>query len=255
MKRHEVPHGAYFKYVGNPVVYVHTTTRGESFRHACNVLIHPSDRESAGTEWYQDVVLLDGQTLQPIQTLSAVSTSAAAEHRGSGPAKHAGDADLRDGNNQDATNPADPTNPSHYRDLSIEPIDAIESWGLGYNLGNVVAYIARAGRKPEQSGSVVPGGLPKGTNGEVQSTVGAGDLRASSVAGNSESLDRRGSGLSGGVSGPMDAGRRADLRGEGRRQDLRKALKYLIREITGLDGDPSWDYENIRPIRTGGVYA
>lgn len=41
----------------------------------------------------------------------------------------------------------DPVNPPHYRELSPEPIDAIEGWGLGYNLGNAVKYIARAGRK------------------------------------------------------------------------------------------------------------
>ena len=38
--------------------------------------------------------------------------------------------------------------PSHYRrDTGIEAIDAIEAWGLGFNLGNVVKYIARAGHK------------------------------------------------------------------------------------------------------------
>jgi hypothetical protein len=41
----------------------------------------------------------------------------------------------------------DPINPQHYAGLSIEPIDAIESWGLGFHLGNAVKYIARAGRK------------------------------------------------------------------------------------------------------------
>lgn len=39
-----------------------------------------------------------------------------------------------------------PTNPAHY-DFAIEPIDAIESWGLGFCLGNVVKYVARADRK------------------------------------------------------------------------------------------------------------
>lgn len=38
--------------------------------------------------------------------------------------------------------------PSHYRrDTGIEAIDVIEAWGLGFNLGNVVKYIARAGHK------------------------------------------------------------------------------------------------------------
>ena len=41
----------------------------------------------------------------------------------------------------------DPVNrPSHYA-ASIEPIDAIEAWGLGFALGNVVKYVARADRK------------------------------------------------------------------------------------------------------------
>lgn len=38
--------------------------------------------------------------------------------------------------------------PSHYNPDGIEVIDAIESWGLGFNLGNAVKYIARAGKKP-----------------------------------------------------------------------------------------------------------
>ena len=39
-------------------------------------------------------------------------------------------------------------NPPHYAQLAPhEPIDVIERWGLGFCLGNVVKYIARAGRK------------------------------------------------------------------------------------------------------------
>ena len=40
--------------------------------------------------------------------------------------------------------------PSHYRaDTGVEAIDAIEAWGFGegFNLGNAVKYIARAGLK------------------------------------------------------------------------------------------------------------
>ncbi len=37
--------------------------------------------------------------------------------------------------------------PPHYNFSSIEVIDAIEAWGLNFHLGNVVKYIARAGRK------------------------------------------------------------------------------------------------------------
>ena len=37
--------------------------------------------------------------------------------------------------------------PSHYNSGSIEVIDAIEDWGLGFNLGNAVKYIARADHK------------------------------------------------------------------------------------------------------------
>lgn len=38
------------------------------------------------------------------------------------------------------------TSPAHY-DFEIQPIDAIESWGLDYHLGNAVKYIARAAHK------------------------------------------------------------------------------------------------------------
>ena len=37
--------------------------------------------------------------------------------------------------------------PSHYNRGGIEAIDAIEAWGLGFNLGNTVKYISRAGVK------------------------------------------------------------------------------------------------------------
>lgn len=40
--------------------------------------------------------------------------------------------------------------PSHYAEgRRCEPIDVIEDWELGFNLGNVVKYIARAGRKDD----------------------------------------------------------------------------------------------------------
>lgn len=43
---------------------------------------------------------------------------------------------------------SDPINrPAHYTHGDIEPIDAIESWRLGFNLGNVVKYIARLDHK------------------------------------------------------------------------------------------------------------
>ena len=40
--------------------------------------------------------------------------------------------------------------PSHYTFGRIEVIDAIEAWQLGFHLGNVVKYVARAGRKGDR---------------------------------------------------------------------------------------------------------
>lgn len=37
--------------------------------------------------------------------------------------------------------------PPHYKATSIEPIEVIEAWGLGFNLGNAIKYIARANHK------------------------------------------------------------------------------------------------------------
>ena len=37
--------------------------------------------------------------------------------------------------------------PAHYTHGEVEPINAIESWDLGFHLGNVVKYIARADHK------------------------------------------------------------------------------------------------------------
>ena len=44
--------------------------------------------------------------------------------------------------------PNDPiVRPAHYTFSAIEPIDVIEMWALGFHLGNVLKYLARAGRK------------------------------------------------------------------------------------------------------------
>ena len=36
--------------------------------------------------------------------------------------------------------------PSHY-DLETEPLEVIQAWDLNFCLGNVVKYVARAGKK------------------------------------------------------------------------------------------------------------
>lgn len=38
--------------------------------------------------------------------------------------------------------------PGYYGGNGIEAIDVIESWSLGFHLGNVVKYVSRAGKKP-----------------------------------------------------------------------------------------------------------
>lgn len=43
---------------------------------------------------------------------------------------------------------SDPINrPAHYTYSTIEVIDVIEAWGLGYHLGNVIKYVARSAHK------------------------------------------------------------------------------------------------------------
>jgi hypothetical protein len=39
---------------------------------------------------------------------------------------------------------------SHYKGLVPEPIDVIERWGLNFNLGNALKYIARAEHKGQK---------------------------------------------------------------------------------------------------------
>lgn len=43
--------------------------------------------------------------------------------------------------------------PKHY-DFTIEPLQAIRSWGLGFELGNVVKYISRAAHKGDEIGDL-----------------------------------------------------------------------------------------------------
>ena len=45
---------------------------------------------------------------------------------------------------------ANPTNPDHYRERGTEPIDVINTWGLNFNLGNVIKYVVRAEHKGNQ---------------------------------------------------------------------------------------------------------
>jgi hypothetical protein len=37
--------------------------------------------------------------------------------------------------------------PAHYNSGKLEAIEVIEDWNLGFNLGNTVKYISRAGKK------------------------------------------------------------------------------------------------------------
>lgn len=48
---------------------------------------------------------------------------------------------------EENTEPDAVNHPSHYNTGKIEVIDFIEDQGLGFNLGNVVKYTARAGKK------------------------------------------------------------------------------------------------------------
>jgi len=43
------------------------------------------------------------------------------------------------------------SSPAHYNQGKVEVIDAIESWGLDFCLGNVVKYVARAEHKGERA--------------------------------------------------------------------------------------------------------
>ncbi|HAN99481.1 MAG TPA: hypothetical protein DCQ98_19580 [Planctomycetaceae bacterium] len=40
--------------------------------------------------------------------------------------------------------------PPHYTFGAIEVIDAIEAWDLGFRLGNVIKYVARAAHKGDR---------------------------------------------------------------------------------------------------------
>jgi hypothetical protein len=44
-----------------------------------------------------------------------------------------------------------PAHPTHYSRLNPEPIDVINSWNMGFDLGNVIKYVARAGHKDGNS--------------------------------------------------------------------------------------------------------
>lgn len=41
--------------------------------------------------------------------------------------------------------------PAHYAFSPYEPKDVIRAWNLNFNLGNVIKYVARAGRKGDKT--------------------------------------------------------------------------------------------------------
>ena len=44
--------------------------------------------------------------------------------------------------------------PTHYGKLKIQPVDVAEDWGLDFNLGNVLKYIARHKHKGDPVGDL-----------------------------------------------------------------------------------------------------
>ncbi len=46
--------------------------------------------------------------------------------------------------------PHDPINPNHYIGKTMQAIDVIEAFDLGFNLGNVIKYVCRAYLKGER---------------------------------------------------------------------------------------------------------
>lgn len=49
---------------------------------------------------------------------------------------------------KDVNDMSDPiSSPKHYTHGAIEPIDVIEDWKFGFNLGNVIKYLARSNHK------------------------------------------------------------------------------------------------------------
>lgn len=56
----------------------------------------------------------------------------------------------RQGNTPEPTCFDNVSHPSHYTEgRKYEPKDVIRDWGLNFNLGNAVKYVARAGRKDD----------------------------------------------------------------------------------------------------------
>ena len=50
---------------------------------------------------------------------------------------------------------SDAINPAHYAERTIEPIDVIDAWRLGFNLGNSLKYIARAKYKGSERADLI----------------------------------------------------------------------------------------------------
>jgi len=47
------------------------------------------------------------------------------------------------------------SDPDHYTRLNPQPIDVINAWDLGWNLSNVLKYVARCNHKGEKEGDLL----------------------------------------------------------------------------------------------------
>jgi len=50
---------------------------------------------------------------------------------------------------------SDSIDPKHYTATEIEPIQVIEAWKLGFNLGNAIKYIARSNYKGSRKDDLI----------------------------------------------------------------------------------------------------
>lgn len=110
-------------------------------------------------EWRDDTANADDSASRPGGGggLPAVAETATVGELGRGVYGQVGGGVTEAADSQDAADlPSDRPGPSpgsYYGTLSPEPIDVIEGWGLGYNRGNAIKYIARAGRKQTEAAS------------------------------------------------------------------------------------------------------
>lgn len=110
--------------------------------------VHPHNKISIPREWHDAESLIPQTPAGKISMIDSILNPKSEDSEDESGSTLLALPEESAGKGVSITNVSDPvSNPSHYKFSQYEPVKVIQAWGLSFCLGNVVKYIARAGRK------------------------------------------------------------------------------------------------------------